>query len=237
MNTKFVKCLLVALVFISIGAHAQPTENWDSEKIIGQRYYLNARYQGSPYLFDGWQKGTIRFTSGQELSGVMLKYDGYKDELVYINELYQAMIQVEKPAVESFSFNDQGKEYYFERRYFDGMGMGERYFQVLHKGNVDLLCLRKIELIGTSVYKDANGVAKNMEYVQSFRYFLAKKEGGYQATSLRKKSLLKYFTGAQKKRVTQLMRTNHIRFKTEEGFARALSILENNNIKLDFIQQ
>ena len=233
MNSKHIKCLLVAVLFIAFGTNAQPTKNWDKEKIIGQRYYIPDRYTGSPYLVEGWQKGSIQFASGQEVDGLTMKYDGYSDELVYINELYQIMVKIEKPTVESFWFTNDGTDYYFERRYFDGLFKGERYFQVFHKGAVDLLCYRKIELISCSAYRDATGRLKNMEYVPSFHYYLYKKGEGYNSTNLRKKSLLKYFSGPQKKRVSQLMRANHVRFKTADGFAQALSILESNQMNIE----
>jgi hypothetical protein len=226
----FIKYILAALLFVSVGVHAQPSKNWDQEKIIGHRYYFPESYKGSPYFVRSWQEGSVSFTSGQVVNGLLLKYDGHIDELIYINDVYHTMVKIEKPTVKSFQFNFQGTEYYFERRNFEGWIKGDRYFQVLHKGKVDLLCLRQVRLIPTSLYWDSAGHMKNMEYVPSFRYFLYKKGEGYHFTSLKKKSLLSYFSGAQKKQVNQLIRKNHIRFKTEYGFAQALKILEENHI-------
>lgn len=234
METKYFNILLVTLTFLSTMAFAQPSKGWDQEKIIGKQYYLPGAYHGSPYLIQGWRKGTICFSSGQKISGLNLKYDGLNDELVYVNELYHTMVQIEKSTVDNFYFSDQGISYYFERRYFDGFLKGDRYFQVFHKGDVDLLGSFRVELINTTVYKDASGNTKNMEYLDAFRYFLYRDGEGYHSTSLRKKSLLKYFSKAKRREVNRLMRVNHIQFKTPEEFSRALSILEANNINLEF---
>lgn len=226
--------LAIALLVANFAAGAQPSKNWDQEKIIGRRYRLPEIYRGSPYFIPSWQKGTVTFTTGEQVSDILLKHDAVHDQLIYINELYHIMVQIEKSSVASFDLKDDGTEYHFEQHYFDGLIKGNRYFQVFHKGYVNFYGYRHAELLNCSVYKNAAGNTKNMEYQQGDHYFLYKKGAGYKKIGLRKKSLLRFFSRTQRKRVKQLMHTNHVHFKTPEEFARALSILETNGIELNF---
>ena len=235
MKTKYRIVFLLILVGSVFATFAQPTKNWDQEKIMARRYVIHERFQGSPYLTDDWVHGEVTFSSGETQGDLPIKYDGYIDELISFNKLYSTMILIEKSTIKSFEFSFQGKDYYFERRYFNSLlKKGDRFFQVYHKGDVDLLCFREVKLSTTSLYWDTSGNMKNKEYKATPRFFLYKKGEGYHWTNLKKKSLIKYFSGKQRKQVNQLMRKNHVHFKSPEEFANALSILEVNNIDLEF---
>lgn len=226
--------LFFVLLVLSFKISAQPPKNWDQEKIMGRRYVLHERYKGSPYLNKDWVLGQITFNSGEKRNQMPIKYDGFHDELITYSKLNSSLIQIEKSTIKSFKFTMQGNEYYFERRFFTNFLKDEdRFFQVFYDGNVDLLCYRKIELTTTSLYWDASGNMKHKEFRKYYKYFLFKEGKGYRLTNLRKESLLRYFSGTQKKQVKQLIRKNHIHFDTPEEFARALSVLEENGIQIN----
>lgn len=225
---------VLLLFFILVGAklaEAQPTENWDQEKLIGRRYFPNGNYLGSPYFISEWVSATVHFFSGGAITDLLIKYDGEKDELISKedNELSSTIIQIKKSTIKSFEFEYKGFGYLFEQRYFDGFNKGDRLFQVFYKGTVDLLCFYKID-----IEKDQAGGAGSLIYNPQPQYYLYKTDGGYHSSRLTKKQLLRYVEKDKKREAKRLFRQDRIRFKSPNSFAQALLVLDENKIKIEF---
>ena len=225
--------VLFPFLFLTVTASAQLEKGWDQEKIMGKRYFMHERFAGSSFFIDDWIDGTVTLLSGNIISDLPIKYDGYNDELVSYNELYYTMVFVEKSAVVSFELEHLGEKYYFEKRYFDGLFDGDRFFQVYYDGEVDLLCFRQIELINCSPYRDKSNMLRNQEYDPNDRFFLYDEENGYRPVSLKKKSLLRYVSKMQKKEAKQLLRTNNLNLKTPEDYARAIRVFKDHEIEVN----
>lgn len=226
--------LLLILCLAATVVKAQPAENWDQTKLMGQRLIHTDHLRGSPFLFDDWIDGDVVLTNGDVLTGIPLKYDAYRDELLTYNKVYFTVLKIEKATVKSFHFVNMGQDWYFEQRYFDGLLKGDRFFRVLYDGDVDLLQLFKTEKVNTSVYKDESGVSKNEEFVPVQRYFMYSEKAGFSPVSLRKKSLMRRIGKDDLKLARQLVRQNNIAFGSAAEFVRALALLQTNSIQLHF---
>lgn len=227
-------CLIVAFHALFFNAFAQPESNWDQEKIIAKRYPRETKLEGSVFLIDDWADATVTLKSGEILKNLPVKYNGYEDQLISYNELYYTLIEVEKETVSSFEFDYMGSNYYFELRNFGNNEKKDpRFFQVYYDGQVDVLCYRRVALVGSSIYYDMSGIRRNQKYQTGYRYFLFNEEGGYHPVSLNRRSLLRYVSKDQKRQVKRLLRQNNVLIRTPEGYARAVSILEDNEIKIN----
>ena len=233
MRSNYRLIILLPLLFLTVIASAQLESGWDQEKIMGKRYIVQERFDGSSFLVDDWIEGRVTLLSGNVISDIPIKYDGYHDELLSYNELYYSMILVEKSAIESFEFDYLGEKYYFELRFFDGLFDGDRFFQVYYDGDVDFLCFRQVQLVTCSPYRDVTNILKNQKYEPNNRFFLYDDENGYRPVSLKKKSLLRYVSKMQKKDAKQLLRSNNINLKTPESYARALKVFKDFHIEVN----
>ena len=226
--------LILLLFFAFTSIQGQPKENWDQEKLMGQRYTFVEQLRGSPFLFDDWISGTVTLTSGEVIENVPLKYNAYFDELLTYNPVYFTIMQLDKYTVHRFEFDLFGEHWLFEKRFFPGLSKGDRFFRILHKGKTDLLCFYKVNLLNTSPYKDENDILKNQEFFSGYRYFLFQPESDFTSVRLRKKSLLRYVGKTDLKEARQLLRKSSVELKDVAGFASAMQLLEENGVDLIF---
>lgn len=104
--------------------------------------------QGSPYLYDDWKNGAILDKSGNLSENIMIRYDGYRDEVQFVKDGKNLVVE---PAV--------AKEFYFVllneasgnvarelfRNGYDIVGYNKNnYFNVKYDGTSKFL--RKIKI-------------------------------------------------------------------------------------------
>lgn len=226
---------ILFLLFWVLGAgwaSAQPDTGWDQAKLMAQRYVSNDNIQGTPFVYDQWIDGTVYLTSGDSISGIPLKFDAERGELISYNKIYYALVTIEKSAVSAFRFHLAGEVYYFEKRWFGGLEKGDRFFRVFGKGEVDLLSLYRIERVNTSLYRDESGIMRNQEFASTVRYFLKNDRSDFFPTNLKRKSLYRRIGKDDRREARQVIRQNNITFGLAHEYARALSLLETAGIKL-----
>ena len=226
--------LIILLFFVALTLQAQPKENWDQEKLTGQRYAYHEQLRGSPFLFDDWINGTVTLISGEVIEDVPIKYNAYLDELITYNPVYFTIVKLDKYTLHRFEFDLFGEHWLFEKRFFPGFPKGDRFFRILHEGQTDLLCFYKVSLLNTSPYKDENNILKNQEFFSGYRYFLFQPESDFTSVRLRRKSLLRYVGKADMKEARQLIRKGNLELKDVAGFSSAMQFFEENMIGLNF---
>lgn len=238
MNQRIIHNLLVLLVFClatSTYAQQEPSRNWDLEKIKGVRQLPYAYYTGYPYLTDTWVPGKIELEDGVIVDSLHLRYSSYKDELVYYNKEAAAQITIDKSSLKGFSFVDpEGNNHVFRKLYYDNFGKGDRYFEVLSDGEIDLLAYRKVSLDASSPYKDETGIMKNMVYSRNYSYYFYSPEKGYNSVRMNKIALLSKFDKISQKAIRKLLRKNRIHIYNEENFIQAWKIIEKEGFKIIF---
>ena len=238
MNIRAIQVMLIflasSLVEVTV-AQEIATSHWESQKIRGTRCLPYNTYHGSPYLNDLWAPGRVEFTDGEIADSLNLRYSSYKDEIVYYNEAVRTQIVIDKASLNGFSFTEKGGvERFFRKQYFENYQKADRYFEVLSKGETDLLVFRKVSLDGTSPYIDKDNRMKNQEYNTNYQYYFYSPERQYTSVKITQAGLLSKFDKASQKPVKKLLRKSKIRIDGETGFIQAWKVVEKEGYKVVF---
>lgn len=218
-------------------AYAQeiPASNWSVEKIKGTRFLPNPSYDGQPFLTDNFMPGKIELSDGVVIDSLNLRFNSFKDELVYYNQSNTAQIVIDKPSLNGFEFTGKdGITHVFRKQYYGNYGKGDRFFEVLSNGETDLLAYRKVSLNTSSIYKDAQGKLKNMVYDKNYQYYFYSPEKGYTSVRMNRTALLLKFDKASQKPIKKLLRKTGIRVTGETSFINAWKMIEKEGYKVVF---
>lgn len=220
---------------LSVCAQEPLNRNWDAGKIKGVRNLPNPAYTGFPFLNDTWAPGKIYFINGDIADSLYLRYNSFKDEVVYYNKANTTQILIDKISLKGFSFTEKdGRTCVFTKLYYDGFEKGNRYFEVLSEGQTDLLAYRKVSLTSSSVYKDEAGFLKNMVYSNDYHFYFYAPEKGFTPVRMNMSALLSKFEKASQKPIKKLLRKNKIRVSGEESFILAWKVVEKEGYKVVF---
>jgi hypothetical protein len=219
--------LLIIVQTITAQAQEMPGNQWDDQKIKGTRNLPYAVFSGSPFLNDTWLPGKIEFTNGEVADSLRLRYSSFKDEIIYYNPEITSQIVIDKATLNGFEMTEKnGQVRTFRKQYFDGFLKGDRYFEVLHEGQYDLLAYRKTTLANVTPYHNQTGVLKNMAYVNSYQFYCYSPEKGYTAVRMSKSGLYSKFTKSDQKEIRRLLRKNHLRISDEKSFVEAWKTID-----------
>lgn len=230
-------CLFLFLICSftqNVIAQESLNRNWDAEKIKGVRNLPYPQYRGSGFMNNSWDPGRIVFSDGEIIDSLYLRYSSYKDDVVYFNNENTSQIVIDKDILKGFSFTDkQGILHQFTKIPFDDYLHGDRFFEVLSKGETDLLAFRKVVAVSTTPYKDSEkGPLKNMEYVQAYQYYFYSPEKGFTLVRLTRAGLQAKFDKATQKQIKKILRKNRIKITDEYNLIRAWKAIENQGFQI-----
>ena len=209
--------------------------HWDAGKIKGVRFLPYPYYQGPTFLNDTWMLGKIEFAGGEIVDSLYIKYSSFKDELVYYNKAISTQIVIDKISLNGFSFIDKdGENRIFRKYYYDDFKKSDRYFEVLSKGETDLLAYRNVELTTTMAYMDESKILKNLDYEKNYTYYFYSPERGYISVRMNMTAFLAKFDKTLKKPIKKLLRKSRIRVSDEASFIDAWKVVEKEGYKVVF---
>ena len=238
MRTKIlyiILCLFALNFTNSVLAQEILNKNWDGEKIKGVRNLPYPPYQGLPFLSTNWMIGKIEFVDGQIADSLNIRYSSYKDDLVYYNKNISTQIVIEKASLKGFSYtDDDGNTRNFRKQFYDDYLKADRFFEVLSKGETDLLVYRKSNLASTVAYRDEKGTLINMAYTPDYQFYFYSPEKGYTAVKPNRAGLIAKFAATEQRPVKKYLRKNKVRITDEEGFLLAWKIIEKGGFKVVF---
>jgi hypothetical protein len=70
--------------------------------LCGEVYEMPAGYNGSPYYGIGWMNGDIQLISGETAYGKLLRYNGFTDQLIWLNPKTGVETRLEKNFISGF---------------------------------------------------------------------------------------------------------------------------------------
>lgn len=238
MTTRIVNLMLFVWFFSHAGIVASQetyTHNWDGQKIKGVRHIAYPTYTGFPFLNDVWVLGQVEFNNGEIADSLYLRYSAFKDDLLYYNKTLTSQIVIDKASIRGFSFTEtDGNKRIFRKQYYDGYMKGDRYFEVLSKGETDLLVFRKRILTNTTPYKDEQQILKDQEYTNSYQYYFYAPGKGYTLVRPNLNAFLDDFNELDQKPVKKIIRKNRVRISDEASLILAWKIVENAGYKIFF---
>jgi hypothetical protein len=238
MRTKIIYIILCLFAWSfanSLCAQEILNKNWDGEKIKGVRNLPYPPYRGLPFLSNNWMIGKIEFVDGEIADSLNLRYSSYKDEVVYYNKTISTQIVIEKASLKGFSYADEeGNIRNFRKQFFDDYLKADRFFEVLAKGETDLLAYRKSSLSTTVAYRDEKGILINLAYTPDYQFYFYSPGKGYTSVKPNRAGLIAKFAVTDQRPVKKLLRKNKVRIADEEGFLLAWKIIEKGGFKVLF---
>jgi hypothetical protein len=164
--------------------------------------------EGSGYLINDWVLGTLVYEDVL-YTGVSLKYDQYKDELILLHPNGLPIILF-SPRVSSFSLS--GREFVnLSAGKFPVAGAETGFYELLVKGNVSLLAKRRKVL---DEFVQTTGVSKSFSGRSEF---VALKDG--KLNKIKKESTLLDLVPEKKQGAKNLLRQNDISYSKNPEFA------------------
>ena len=108
-----------------------------------EKYFTYAEYvdvEGSPFLFDAWSTGIVKFANGKQASNLKLKYDLVKDQLIFENPDVPGQLLLFEDKVSEFKLDGTNQSFYFRNGFQNaGINTKETFYQILFEGNSSLL--------------------------------------------------------------------------------------------------
>lgn len=159
--------LILPLSFVFLCNYAQETSGGPCESelkqltkpvLTGALYEVPVTAGASQFFSDDWLKGSVTFSNGLTAQDHYFKYNGYSDQLIWINNNYK-QVRLDKIPILYFQLADKQNPsviHRFEKiavSEASGNGKTEVFAQVLHLGKLSLYVQRKVVRIGTEERK------------------------------------------------------------------------------------
>ncbi|GGI28942.1 hypothetical protein [Pedobacter mendelii] len=209
--------LIVALLFASIGLHAQVKTVGTYKNLITVKE-SRSDLEGSPYLYPEWEEATVKFSAGINPLTENVKYDLLED------------IVVAKGANdEEYSFNDMPTEFVLTnskeiyRNGFPPMdSMTEKtFYQVIYDGKVKFLKKLSKTVIESKGYASASVTKKVSETIN---YYVLTKDKKFLKVKNNEKSIIAALGNGDA--LGKFINDNKIDLKSNDGIIKLLTFYD-----------
>jgi len=204
---KFIS--IFCLCLLSMSVRAQFMKDADGRPLL-ERHYTDV--QGSPYLADNWQKGTVKLGNGQTHKDVELKYDQVAEELIFKSSAGKPLTFVEP--VKEFTLqmsNGSQSGVIFRSGYkpADGATLST-FYQVLSDGETPLLKRSFKKVMENKPYNSATTVKT---FLDVNNYYLVK--NNQLAKIRRDKKAILTSLGDYTAELEDFIKTNKLNFRSD----------------------
>lgn len=168
-------------------------------------------FRGGQFI-NTWSKGAVTLLTGETINDMMLRYDMFSDELLWLRETDFVTGIVNRNIVSSFRIFTDEKELFFEKREVKhpGTDTADSYLQMLAEGELDLM-----------VYRNVVKAVSESRTVDNTIYYLYTEDKNFSSVRLNRRSLLNC-PGIDRERMKNVLRENKIAPKNELNFTRAV---------------
>jgi hypothetical protein len=236
--TRLLFLLVFSFYWISIYAQSNNSFCCDSTinkltetKLPGELFQIVKVGQGSQFFTDEWLVGDVYLTNNSTVHNIRLKYNGFLDELIWLESNSFSQIKLDKDLLTGFSLKDPTRNsvYNFSKvkikKDFDSTLI---FSQLLYSGKISLMAYRRVvkgvpitvNEYDRSYYKDV--------YQNSFVFYFLMPNGktvGFK--SINKKNLFALFPERAEQIKKALKEKRQRRFKTENDLIKVTEILNS----------
>ena len=231
--------LLFALLLISFSVLAQRFDTYNEAidsvfptRLTGESYFEKKGYKGEQYFNKQWMPGDIILSTGETVTNEKLKYNGLLDELIWVNGFINQQFKLDKSLISEFRLkNEQGQYNYFRHITVPKPITNQPvdiFAELAVEGELSLFVQRKISV--TNVDEIAiDGVHYNQETIKATPvYYLKMLLGNYLLLDKIKLTSFIQLFPTQKKQITQIIKSNNLKFKTEKDLIKLIDILNTH---------
>ena len=232
---KYTLYLAVLLICTSVNAQtnvpvkAPEVKTTFSPKLTGETYIEKKGYKGEQFFNKDWLESDILLSTGEEIHGEKVKYNGLLDELIWVNTSSYQQFKLDKSFINDFWLkNGTGTPNHFKRINVNEQKdtrSSDIFAEVGVEGKVSLFIQRRIKVVdeeniyqnGTLYLSESIG-AKPLYYIKtpSNHYLILSR--------IRKNAFLNLFP-EQKKDIAKIMKENHLNLKTESDLVKLIEVL------------
>ncbi len=210
----------------TFGTVLSTESNTVKNKLPGEQFYPVFTPIGSEFLVDEWTKGSVVLENGDRYENMNLKYNTYKNELIWFHPRTNSLIMLDKDMIREFELETGTQVMNFRKLPFDKTVRGDYYFNILCDGKLKFVNWQRTTEDETIPYFDKNGKLRNTLFVLRNNYYVVFPENRFENLKLRQRSFYAAF-GKQKKEIRRYLRGKHIKYRSESGIADALKLVES----------
>ena len=214
---------------INVPVKASEVKSIFSPKLTGEAFIEKKGYKGEQFFNKDWLESDILLSTGEEIHGEKVKYNGLLDELIWVNTSSYQQFKLDKSFINDFWLkNGTGTPNHFKRINVNEQKdtrSSDIFAEVGVEGKVSLFIQRRIKVVdeeniyqnGTLYLSESIG-AKPLYYIKtpSNHYLILSR--------IRKNAFLNLFP-EQKKDISKIMKEIHLNLKTESDLVRLIEIL------------
>ena len=200
-------------------------------RLSGEVFSFSLNSQGSMYYPEEWNPGRVTLTTGEMVEAEQLRYNGYLDQLIWLNPANFEQIKIDKQMVLSFSLLPRYLEdsLYFEnitfKHWFDAHPVNI-YGQMMYQGNIRLLAHRRIHTKREVIENRGNAlVARAQLKLEPVYYILMPDNKAREVKRFNRKALYRLFPD-HADQIRDAFRQNHLRIRNESELVEAVKIID-----------
>ncbi len=229
--TAFLILLLPAGLMAQLSSGSGP-EALFKARLSGEVYTPPVIHSGSQWFIGEWATGSVTLITGEKVSDVMLRYNGYLDELFWLTPVTFEQVRLDKKLIRQFEMEDpgSGEKLIFKNLEVNNMlapGSIEVFAQLLHRSDISLYVHRKIRETGatTSVMVGGTLVARRV-LGPDYQYYLQNRSELPGAIQPTRRSLMRTFP-EHRRQIRQALRQQNIRIRNEAQLIYAIEIIND----------
>jgi hypothetical protein len=185
--------------------------------LIFREYQNPIRNYGGSQFYNPWAEGYIILENDERVHDMLLRYDMFTDELIWLRDGDYVQGIVNKPSVKAFVMEVDSSLYFVKKNIRPpGLNTTAAYLQVLTEGQLDLMVYRNV----VKAVSESKTVANTM-------YYIFTDDRNYNSVRLRKGSLLS-FPGIDKALMKNIIRSNRLNLKIEQNFIKAVYLYNHS---------
>lgn len=230
------KYISVALLIVCISMQAQQKDSiriseGDSiylPKLTGEAYYEFVQYAGEQFFNKEWVKGDILLSGGTMLYNKQLKYNGFLDELIWMNLSNYKKYKLDKSSISEFWLKLNGTD----RLHFKRINVSNEdeqipdiFAEVKTEGKYSFYIQHKIKVVGEQDYYLNNRpyLLKTIAYRPI--YYIKTPTNRCIPFSKFNKGLIVKALPEIKKEIPKLAKNNKLDFKTSDDIKKLIELL------------
>lgn len=200
-------------------------------RLSGEVFTFSLHSDGSMYYPETWNPGRVTLRSGEVVEAEQLRYNGYLDQLIWLNTETLQQIQVDKPLVHSFTLQltSPRDTLHFEnitfKRWYE-TDFQNIFGQMMYRGEIRLLVHRQI--VTNREISEVRGstlVARAQLKADPIFYVLMPGNEAREIKRFNRKALYRLFP-EHADQIREAFRQNHLRIRNEQELIQAVKIID-----------
>ena len=230
-------CIIFVFLFSFISTEAQLvdrdknlTDSISKPKLTGETWFEPKGYKREQFFNKFWMLSDIILTTGETVYGEKVKYNGFLDELIWVNSTLNQQFKLDKQLIREFRLKtEQGQITYFKKIKIIKQGstnqQSDVFAEVEVEGKISIYIRRQISIVNIEDIT-IDGIHCQQGIIKPTpQYYLKLLSSGFMLLEKIKLKSLIQLLPIQKKQLVLVMRKNNLKLKTEEDLVKLIKLL------------